>query len=562
MPYPGTTSRTARAGARGKTTVRKASGRLAVCAALALALAGAPAAKADVGYRGHEFTASSVTDPTGQKPQSKLWLNDGIWWASLFRPGVEEFRIHRLDPGTQTWIDTGVPLDDRNSSEADILSTGSKLYVASSSDATPQLRLYRYSYSSGGGYTLDADFPVEIGSNAGPVEALVLDRDSDGRLWVTYEKDLTVYVSHTATTDADWVAPFPLPVAEATGLNDDDISALVSFDGRIGVMWSNQNDHKIHFAQHVDGQPDTSWARTTAFDQGPGSADDHINLKSLTSDPAGRVFAAIKTSFEDDPSQGTGAAQVKLLMMGLDGSWHNRTFGTVADDHTRPIVLTDRVNRRLYLLATSPTVAASGAQTIYYKQASLDDPVFAPGVGFPLMQSDAGLDINDATSTKQDLSGAPFLAAAASDDTNYWHNALPLSATPGGPPSGGGTTADRTRPVISRLSLRPSRFRPARRGRSLGGRRGSRLRFTLSERATVNFRVQRCRRRRGSRRCRYVRLRGGFSARARAGRNGFVFTGRLRGRRLRPGRYRLELTAVDAARNRSLPGRVRFRTIR
>jgi hypothetical protein len=38
-----------------------------------------------------------VDNPTGEKPQSKLWFNDGIWWASLFDRSTEEYHIYRYD---------------------------------------------------------------------------------------------------------------------------------------------------------------------------------------------------------------------------------------------------------------------------------------------------------------------------------------------------------------------------------------------------------------------------------------------------------------------------------
>jgi subtilisin-like proprotein convertase family protein len=136
---------------------------------------------------------------------------------------------------------------------------------------------------------------------------------------------------------------------------------------------------------------------------------------------------------------------------------------------------------------------------------------------------------------------------------------------------------DLTRPVLSRLALRPRAFRAARRGPSIAARRGSRVSYRLSEAATVRFRVERAaagRRSRGRcvrptrrnarrRKCtRFVRLRRAFAHRGRAGVNRFRFTGRLGGRRLRPRRYRLTGVATDAAGNRSSPRRARFRIVR
>ena len=52
---------------------------------LALPLAGrAAAAPVEAGYRDFSYSASGVSAPTGEKPQSKLWYADGSWWGALF----------------------------------------------------------------------------------------------------------------------------------------------------------------------------------------------------------------------------------------------------------------------------------------------------------------------------------------------------------------------------------------------------------------------------------------------------------------------------------------------
>ena len=66
-------------------------------------------------------------------PKSKLWFNDGSWWASLWDTGTSDFYIWKLNQATETWSRTNTRLDDRASTRADVLWDGnvSKLYVAS-----------------------------------------------------------------------------------------------------------------------------------------------------------------------------------------------------------------------------------------------------------------------------------------------------------------------------------------------------------------------------------------------------------------------------------------------
>ena len=138
---------------------------------------------------------------------------------------------------------------------------------------------------------------------------------------------------------------------------------------------------------------------------------------------------------------------------------------------------------------------------------------------------------------------------------------------------------DRTPPLQGALRLSAATFRAARSGPSARAAAGlgTRVRYFLSEPGSTRFRVERAVRGRrvggrcvrttranaGNRPCtRYVLMRGSFSRRATAGTNRFRFTGRLSGRALKPGRYRLVARSTDAAGNRSSLGRVRFRIAR
>jgi hypothetical protein len=119
--------------------------------------------------------------------------------------------------------------------------------------------------------------------------------------------------------------------------------------------------------------------------------------------------------------------------------------------------------------------------------------------------------------------------------------------------AGGGGAA--VVPAIDGLSVSPRTFRAAARGASTAGRRppiGTRVSYRLNTAATVRFRVTQSRRgyrsgrrcvkrrpRRGARRCTRTVTLGRFSRASTAGANTFRFTGRLKGRKLRRGRYKL-----------------------
>ncbi|WP_051471307.1 virginiamycin B lyase family protein [Patulibacter minatonensis] len=151
--------------------------------------------------------------------------------------------------------------------------------------------------------------------------------------------------------------------------------------------------------------------------------------------------------------------------------------------------------------------------------------------------------------------------------------------TGGGGTGGTGSTPDTTAPTVTRLSLSRTVFRTGAALRAPSRRRagiGTRLRLTLSEAATVRVVVERrttgrrrgsscvapSRARRGARSCvRYVGV-SALSQAGKAGQNDVAFTGRVSGRALVAARYRLRITAADAAGNRSTETVRRVRVVR
>ena len=117
------------------------------------------------------------------------------------------------------------------------------------------------------------------------------------------------------------------------------------------------------------------------------------------------------------------------------------------------------------------------------------------------------------------------------------------TGNPGGQPSGPGQPAAVR---LSGLRVKPGRFRAARRGRSIVRRGGAKVTYRLSRAATVTFTVQR---RKGRR---WIRVPGKFKQAGRTGANALRFSGRLAGKRLRPGRYRLVATPSGGALSRVL----------
>ena len=398
----------------------------------------------EAGYRGPSYPSGTGgnEEVTAEKPESKLWWNDGSWWGSLWSTAGNAYHIYRLDTATEQWIDTGTPLDSRLQSHQDVLwddhpanPADRKLYVAShwwttsASAATSSQRgwLYRYSYDwAARKYNLDSGFPVEV--NGAKSEALIIAKDSTGQLWVTWVENQRVMVNHSLNgNDASWGTPFALPVGTVGNVTSDDLSAVATFDGdKIVVMWSRQvSGEQMYAATHVDGAPDGNWQLVTAY---ATSGDDHMNLKSLA-DSAGRLFAVVKTT----SSNSTGLIVVLVCKNTVTNcaqasDWasypvYKTSGGTF--DATRAILLIDKVHRKLYVFTS---INVSGRRQIYYKISDMDNIQFPPGTGEVFISDVDAADVNNPTSTKQNLDGAMDLVvlASAAATNRYYHNSLDL----------------------------------------------------------------------------------------------------------------------------------------
>jgi Divergent InlB B-repeat domain len=143
--------------------------------------------------------------------------------------------------------------------------------------------------------------------------------------------------------------------------------------------------------------------------------------------------------------------------------------------------------------------------------------------------------------------------------------ASPARTTNALAPEGTGEV-DSVAPAIGRLALSPVAFHAARSGTALAAATGTRLSLALSEAATVTFRIARaapgrkvaghCRRptahNSDRRRCtRWILLRGSIVRKLTEGPSALRYRGRLAGRTLAAGRYRLLVRARDAAGNLS-----------
>ncbi|MFN8489807.1 MAG: Calx-beta domain-containing protein [Caldilineaceae bacterium] len=421
--------------------------------------------------------AGAGRTPTESMTESKLWWNDGFWWGSMWNPAAKQYHIYRLNWGAQIWEDTGAPIDDRQDSRGDTLWDGTKLYIAShfavlnaanTSNPANYARLYRYSYNAANHiYSLDAGFPVNI--NHDKTEALTLAKDSTGRLWITYiSRDVQtnpnfykVYVNATMGADTVWGTPIGLTELQTPGAfategqtTLDDLSAIIAFKdnggSKVGILWSTQytGTNHINFAWHLDSNSSytngADWTLQKGLNALAGTnpvsnANSHMNIKALRTATSGQVFAAIK--FENqlqNPPQPT-FPELGLLARDVDGTFVYRTYSTVADNDSHPLLL---------LNEGDPTNANDNAVNLFvsdlpqgskicYKALSLPAspaslstlglfPTGDCGANFIVDTSGGYATFRDPSSTKQNVNNTTGIVVLASDVNGqaYAHNIM------------------------------------------------------------------------------------------------------------------------------------------
>ena len=370
-----------------------------------------------VGYQGPALTgvgpSAGTPEPTASKPESKLWFNDRTWWGCLWSASAQAIRIHRLNALDHTWVDTGIEIDRRPDSHSDTLQDDTKLYIsthefshgAGGGSNDPQFFL-RFSYA-GGTYTLDPGYPVQIGDAA--TESMVIEKDSNGKLWAVWKQNLRVYYAYTMGADDHWSVPAVLPTC-TVDFTTDDICSIVRFNNRVGAFWSNKNLGKFLFSQHFDGGPSGNWS-------GPETAlngwEDHLDLAS---DSTGRVFAAVKTSAEE----------VKLLVRAAAGGWQQYLVSDRAHPLTRPNIVLNETEQLV-------RVFASGGGNIQLKTSPMGNIAFNPAPG-TIVIDDPAMAVNNVTTGKRNMtpaSGLVMLVANTSATGTYWHHEIDIPRSNG-----------------------------------------------------------------------------------------------------------------------------------
>jgi hypothetical protein len=232
------------------------------------------------------------------------------------------------------------------------------------------------------------------------VETVSFDIDSTGRMWMVSDTNNSIEVRYADFPYGTWSSPITL----ATGVTTDDIGSIIAMpNGKIGVLWSNQNTQRFGFRTHVDGTDPNTWtadenpASGSALNVGDGFSDDHLHMAAASD---GTVYAAVKTSYDTD-----GYPKLGLLVRRPDGSWD--PFYAVDNDGTRAVVTISESTNTLLYMYTETEISGK----IYYRTSPLGTISFSP------KQVLIGNGHNNVTTAKANFSDEIVVLAGTDDST-------------------------------------------------------------------------------------------------------------------------------------------------
>lgn len=376
-----------------------------------------------------KFSTPPPQAPTGRGTQSRLWVAAGSWWAVMMDPASRSTHIFELVEDGSEWWDTGTVIDDRPTSQADVLWDGTHLYVATAARSQSQsgaARILRYSLDTSGKvprYVLDPNFPVTITPTG--VDSIVLARDSLGTLWTTYVgDDGQVMVQSTVGGDLYWSKPVALPVDHSLVTIDDVAQVLAFGPGKVGIVWTSRSEGSVYLSGHDDGAPAEDWsAPETAV---TGRALSSNQMRALGA-PDGRLYVSVKTSLSDDPNAGGQSPQILLLTRALDATWSSVLYGRIQDQLGSPLLALDPAASIVYVMATSPKPGG----VIVYKRTPAIHPLFESGQGRTFLSDPATPLIGGGVTTRDPIGPDTGLVVLAWDaSTNqYVHGVMDLGGT-------------------------------------------------------------------------------------------------------------------------------------
>jgi hypothetical protein len=395
--------------------------RLGIAALVVAALVTGPVPPAAGGdtaprtFEGPGYSAAYPQPPTREQNQSKLWFHADAWWALFVEPTGRSVRVAELMPD-HTWRPTSAVVNADVGDVGDALRDGDTVHVVTrTSDAS--LFYVNLSFDAAAReYRVGAPVLVTTRNSSSPA---TIAKDAAGALWVGYANATNVVATRSEDGGVTWgrvttVATAGNPSGTA------EVGALIAYDDRIGMLWSDQATGSFRFASHRAGDDPAVWVQEVAA-TGPNVADNHVSVGRIPGDAGDTLVAVVKTGF-GDPLGNPAAGLVDLLVRAPGGQWSTVPVGGIDDGLNDPIVQVDLATRTLHVFARQENA-------IIQKTSSLDTFAFQPGIG-SIFVNGTGHQLSNPTGTKDPLDARSGLVILASDRHSWTYRHAELSLGP------------------------------------------------------------------------------------------------------------------------------------
>jgi len=336
----------------------------------------------------------AITGNTGEKPQSKVWSHDDIWWAVL--PNQSGTKLWQLID--TKWIDV-LHLSDSTNTKADIRAIGNVTHILLYQGWNSELVSVEYDIMNKM-YKPWSARPDPVRINLEKLgETATIDIDTSGRMWLASDDETEIHVRWSDSPYVKWSKPITI----ATGISADDICAISTFpDGSTGVLWSNQKTKRFGFRLHVNGTSPDNWladeipASGSAITLKLGMADDHINFAVALD---GTLYAVVKTSYDTE-----GYPLIALLVRRPNGNWDK--LYNIDDEGSRGIILLNEKGNNLVIIYSSYR-----DHQIVFKKSDLKKILFGERCTLLNSNNETG-SVNNVTSTKQNYNNEIVIIAS------------------------------------------------------------------------------------------------------------------------------------------------------
>lgn len=197
-----------------------------------------------------------ISTSTGVKPQSKVWFFDDSWWAAF--PDDSGAWVWRLDGSAWTSV-LHLSLNKNVKVDYELVERHGVVHILLLDGSETQLASIEYVPGLPGIYQFWSKRPALVDVPvSGEAMTATIARDSTSRMWVAYDTSNSVTVRYSDPSDdySTWSQPIIL----ASGIDRDDIAAIIAFDEKVGVLWSDRETERFGLRIHADTDPPTIWA--------------------------------------------------------------------------------------------------------------------------------------------------------------------------------------------------------------------------------------------------------------------------------------------------------------